>query len=98
MLASTGGGINDARLFDVAKHGELRMVGRDVQLFADGLGLGRCLVVILDVHLISGADGLVVMLPGGIGFRRVAFGTVRARCDGVGGHVWAKYNYARCYV
>ena len=72
----------------VAEHGELRMVRRYMQLLADGLGLGRCLVMILEVHFVRRANGLVVMLllGGDIGGGCAAFRTESAGCDGVSGH------------
>ena len=65
VLSGPGGGVDDAGLLDVAEHGKLRVAGANLQFFADRLGLLGGIAMVLDVHVVRGADGLLVMLLGG---------------------------------
>ena len=87
VLRGPGGGVDDAGLLDVSEHGELGVARSDVQLLADGLGLLGGIAMVLDVHVVSGADGLLVVL-----FRQGAGGRGAGRAGSSGsGHAGIIY-------
>ena len=88
VLRGPGGGINHTSFFDVAEHGKLRMAGADVQLLADGIGLLGGIAMVLDVHVVSGADGLLVVL-----FRQGAGGRGAGRAGSSGSDMLELYIY-----